>query len=260
MTSIEIKDLSLQLAGATIFKDVSISVSSNELVALVGPNGAGKTSILQCALGLQQPTSGQVLIDGKHISELTQLERARLVSYLPQMRPLSWPVQVRDVIALGRYAYGASVSELKGENKAAVRDAIAACGLTSLQHRHTDSLSGGELARVHCARAFAAKTPLLLADEPVASLDLRHQLNTLSLFRAHVDSGAGALVVLHDISLAARFCDRLIWLKDGRVHADGSPENTVTPERLADIFDIEASVEIRNGKPAIFVEKASVET
>jgi iron complex transport system ATP-binding protein len=188
------------------------------------------------------PSTGTVTINGKAIADLSPIERARLVSYLPQSRPLAWPIRVRDVVALGRYAYGASTTKLKGEDATAVAAAMHDCDLNHLADRRTDTLSGGELARVHCARAFAAKAPLLIADEPVASLDPSHQFQIMSLIRAYVYNGGGAVVVLHDIALAARFVDRLIWMKDGEIHANGGVEETLTTARMKQIFSVTAVV------------------
>ena len=145
-------------------------------------------------------------------------------------------------VALGRYAYGAAPGRLSAEDADAVDQAIRRCDLTDLTDRQTDTLSGGELARVHCARAFAADAPLLVADEPVAALDPRHQFRIMDIVRDYVDGGCGALVVLHDISLAARYATRIVWMKDSRIVADGSPEETLTPERLADIYGVRATV------------------
>ncbi|MEM8617125.1 MAG: ABC transporter ATP-binding protein, partial [Pseudomonadota bacterium] len=121
--------------------------------------------------------------------------------------------------------------------------AIAACDLISLTHRRADTLSGGELARMHCARAFAAEAPLLVADEPTAALDPRHQFRILDLIAEYVEQGGGALVVLHDIQMAARYASRLIWMKDGRILADGPPKETLTVERLQTVYDIRAKID-----------------
>ncbi len=242
MAEIKLNNVCLEAGGVRLLYDASASFRSGEFIALIGPNGAGKTTMLKCALALMAPSTGTVMLDGRTIADITPLQRARLVSYLPQSRPLAWPVRVRDVVALGRYAYGASITKLKGEDDAAVAEAMHDCDLDHLADRRTDTLSGGELARVHCARAFAAKAPLLIADEPVASLDPSHQFQIMALIRAYVDNGGGAVVVLHDIALAARFADRLIWMKDGEIHANGNPDETLTAARMKQIFAVNAIV------------------
>jgi len=156
---------------------------------------------------------------------------------------LAWPNTVRDVVALGRYSHGASLGKLNVMDAAAVDKAIADCDVAHLATRKTDTLSGGELARVHCARAFAAQAPLLIADEPVAALDPRHQFRVMDLIKGFVAQGSGALVVLHDIALAAQYADRLIWMKEGVIHANGSPIKTLSKQRLADIYGVNAKID-----------------
>ncbi|WP_375210521.1 ABC transporter ATP-binding protein [Hyphomonas jannaschiana] len=242
MAELLTKNLSVKAGTTTLVEDANLQLVPGELVALLGPNGAGKTSLLKAALGLEKRSAGFARLDGSDSAKLSPIERARRVAYLPQQRPLAWPNTVRDVVALGRYAYGAAPGRLSPEDAAAVDQAIQRCDLTELTDRQTDTLSGGELARVHCARAFAADAPLLVADEPVAALDPRHQFRIMDIVREYVDAGCGALVVLHDISLAARYATRIVWMKDSRIVADGAPEDTLTPERLADIYGVRATV------------------
>ena len=182
-------------------------------------------------------------MDGVPVRDFSPGERAQKIAYLPQIRPLAWPNQVRDIVALGRFSHGAALGRLKQDDAAAVDRAITACDLHHLIDRTADTLSGGELARVHCARAIATEAPLLIADEPTAALDPRHQFRILDLIKSFVDRGGGALLVLHDIELAARYATRLIWMKDGKIVADGTPSETLSAERLADVYDIEAHVE-----------------
>ena len=168
--------------------------------------------------------------------------RARHVAYLPQMRSLAWPMRVRDVVALGRYAYGAPISKLRAEDDAAVTTAMSAAHLNELRDRRADTLSGGEAARMHIARALASEAPFLIADEPTNSLDPRHQLRVMNMFRRHADNIGGAIVVMHDLTLAARFADRLVWMKNGAIVADGPLRETLTEERVADVFGVRCDV------------------
>lgn len=226
-----------------VLRSIDLRISQGELVVLLGANGAGKTSLMRCALGLAPISEGLASIGDMPAHRMTPVERAQRVSYLPQSRSLAWPVRVIDVVALGRYAYGATPGRLADEDRRAVNDALAACHLSDFAHRRADTLSGGELSRVHLARALAAQAPLLVADEPVAALDPRYQFDVMYGLQRYVrESGGGALVVLHDFSLAARFADRLVWLQDGRIVADGPPRVTLTPKRLRDVFAIEGRV------------------
>jgi iron complex transport system ATP-binding protein len=246
MSTLLVSDLSVRVGDRLLVDAASLRLSGGELVALLGPNGAGKTSLLRASLGLMRASSGSALLDGQDVARLSAMQRARRVSYLPQARPLAWPARVRDVVALGRFAHGASPQRLSAVDSEAVDQALTACDLVELAQRSMDTLSGGETARVHCARAMAAQAPLLVADEPTAALDPRHQFRVLSLIAGYAQSGHGALVVLHDVSLAARFATRLVWMAQGRVLADGPVEETLTEGRIAEAYGMRARVEGRS--------------
>lgn len=242
MTELIAEHLRVEVKGVTLVHDFSFSLKPGELVALLGPNGAGKSVALRAALGLSKRAGGGATLGGADTATLDPMTRARALSYLPQTRPLAWPNIVRDVVALGRYAYGATLGRLEGIDADAVAHALSACDITDLSARKADTLSGGELARVHCARAFAAQTPLMVADEPVSALDPRHQYRVMDLIADYVAKGGGALVVLHDIGLAARYAHRLIWMGDGRTIAEGPPKETLTEERLASLYGVKARI------------------
>ncbi|MEM9667423.1 MAG: ABC transporter ATP-binding protein [Pseudomonadota bacterium] len=243
MTELTVRDVSVKAGDAVLVEDASFRLARGEFVALLGPNGAGKTSLIRASLGLAVPTSGDARLDGEITSNLSPITRAQKLAYLPQIRPLAWPNTVRDVVALGRFSHGAVLGRLKRTDAEAVDRALAACDLSALANRNSDTLSGGELARMHCARAFAAEAPLLIADEPIAALDPRHQFRILDLIAEYVRQGGGALVVLHDIGLAARYASRLIWMKDGRILADGPPSETLTKDRLEITYGVRATVD-----------------
>ena len=243
MTELIATDLDYSVKGAGLVRSASFQLAPRDFIAILGPNGAGKTSLIRAALGLEKPTGGSATLKGQETHRISPIERARSIAYLPQVRPLAWPNIVRDVVALGRYSHGATIGRLKAKDREAVDKAIIDCDLSDLADRNADALSGGELARMHCARALAAKAPLLIADEPTAALDPRHQFRILDLIGQYVAQGGGALVVLHDIQLAARYASRLIWMKDGKIVADGSPRDTLTAERLNDVYGIKAKVD-----------------
>lgn len=228
-------------AAHPMLKDAHLTLRHDEVTMLIGPNGAGKTTLIRLLLGLLSPDSGTVAWDSDR-------PLAQTVAYLPQSRPLIWPQPVRDVVALGRFAYGGLPSRLSEADAAAVERAMAAADVTHLADRAADALSGGEAARVHLARALAAEAPYLIADEPAAALDLRHQHAVMALFRALAAEGRGVLAVVHDLSLAAAYADRLIWMQQGRIIADGAPADTMTTERLAAVFCVSARVENRDGR------------
>ncbi|MEM9841701.1 MAG: ABC transporter ATP-binding protein [Pseudomonadota bacterium] len=242
MTKLIATQLSVVVKDATLVRDASFSLAPGEFVALLGPNGAGKTSLIRASLGPQKPSGGGATLGGDETIDLRPIDRARRVAYLPQIRPLAWPNTVRDVVALGRFSHGAALGRLKARDAEAVDRALEACDLVRFANRRVDTLSGGELARMHCARAFAAEAPLLIADEPTAALDPRHQFRILNLIADYVAQGGGALVVLHDIELAARYASRLIWMKQGEIVADGPPSETLTAARLEAVYGIRAQV------------------
>ena len=241
MTKLSVESLSVTIDGTELVSLASFALTPGELVIMLGPNGAGKTLTLQHAIGLERPSGGSATLSGQDTHAMPPMTRAQYLTYLPQTRPLAWPLRVRDLVALGRFAHGMRLGKLSPEDENAIATAMQACDIAHLANRKASTLSGGELARVHCARAFAATTPLLIADEPVAALDPRHQFAIMNLFRAFVDQGGGALVVLHDITLAAKYADRLLWMKDGYLVADGTPADTLTPQRLAEIYGVQAT-------------------
>ena len=249
MANLVANAVSVTIDNANLLSDASITVSPGEFVALVGPNGAGKSTLLKAMTGTEAPTSGTVTLNDQPIASLSSQDRARTLAYLPQQRSVAWPLSVKDVVALGRYAWGGVPGNLSAIDEQAIQKALDAVDLHAFAHRRTDTLSGGEMARVHLARCLAAETPLILADEPLVSLDPLHQWQSMQIFADYVANGGGALVVLHDLALAARFASRIVWLNKGKIVADGSPIETVTEQRLADVYGVKA--QINNGIPHI---------
>lgn len=233
--------ISATLGERRVLDDISFDARPHELIGLIGPNGAGKSTLLRTIAGLLSPSDGTCLINGKDSGALRPRERARMLAYLPQARPVFWSVTARDVVALGRFAYGAPLSE-DAHDIAAVDHALRDADAADLAHRPVSELSGGELARVHLARALAGETPLLLADEPVTALDPAHQLAVMSMLRKKADEGRTVIAALHDLALAARYCTRLIVLQEGEIAADGAPKETLSPDLLAKVFNVRASI------------------
>ncbi|MBI1393771.1 MAG: ATP-binding cassette domain-containing protein [Alphaproteobacteria bacterium] len=255
MTSLSAEALSVYASppprGQPVVVKASVTLRPGEFVVILGPNGAGKTSLLRGLLGLAPYTEGMARIGEDAAAALSPAARARRVAYLPQARPLAWPAPVRDVVALGRYAWGGRIGRLGAADRAAVECALQACDLHPLADRSCLTLSGGELARVHCARVLAAETPLIVADEPTAALDPRRAFQIMDLLRAYVAAGGGALVVVHDVALAARYADRLIWMKEGGIVADGPTSATLSAARLGDVYGVRAEVD---GERVAFIE------
>ncbi|HVU52621.1 MAG TPA: ABC transporter ATP-binding protein [Polyangia bacterium] len=229
--------------GREVLRDVSFALSAGELVALCGPNGVGKSTLLRLLIGLHAPRAGRVALGGASLGSLRRREIARRVALLPQESPPDLPLTARETVALGRLPHLGRSEPERPADVAAVEAALAATDTAALAERPMTELSGGERHRVHLARALAQEAPVLLLDEPVAGLDLVHQLQALELLRATVGGAARAAVVaLHDLSLAARYCDRILLLAGGALRADAPPAAVLTPETLAGVFGVRAEV------------------
>ncbi len=237
MTDLRIDHLSIRRGGATLLNAVSLSAQGGEFIGVIGPNGAGKTTLLRAIAGLQKADAGAVLMNGAPVAGMRPLGRARVLAYLPQAREVHWAITAEAVVSLGRFAYGAP-HRLGTTDRAAVEAAFAAADCGSFRGRVVSTLSGGEQARIHLARALAAETPVLVADEPTAALDLRHALSIIALLRAKADAGGLVIAALHDLGLARRHCTRVIALDQGELAADGAPGSAISPDLLQRVFGV----------------------
>ena len=231
-------NLSVTLSGREVLHDVSLSLHRQQLVALGGPNGAGKTTLLRALAGLQSST-GAIHVAGDALASLSLRERAKRFGYLPQGHVVHWPLDVKDVVALGRYPHGATdPARLTSSDKAAVERAMLATDVVAFADRRVTELSGGERSRVALARVLAVEAPIVLADEPTASLDPRYQIDVMKNLRDVADSGVLVIVVTHDLGLAARFADTVLVMSDGRLAAQGAPQQALSDDIVADVFRI----------------------
>ncbi|MDR9488740.1 MAG: ABC transporter ATP-binding protein [Spiribacter sp.] len=234
MSLLALNGLSVELGERDVLFDISLTIEPSEVVGLIGPNGAGKTTLMRAALGLIAAT-GQC-----SLARLSAMERSKAVAWMPQERPIAWPIPVESLVMLGRMPHRGMGVVASDHDRQCVAEAIAQVGLRGFEQRPATQLSAGERTRALIARALAQQTPLIIADEPIAGLDPAHQISTMQTFAALADEGRAVFLSIHDLGLAARHCTRLVLLGEGGVVADGAPADVLTAEHLARIFNIEA--------------------
>jgi iron complex transport system ATP-binding protein len=221
----------------TVLHELSLRVETGEMLALIGPNGAGKSTALRVASGVLLPTRGEALLDGQPLRALAPKERARRVAVVPQEGPVPNGMFVHEMVALGRTPYVRALLGPTAQDRAAIEWAMSVAGVESFARRFVDELSGGERQRVVLARALAQQPRLLLLDEPTANLDLHHQVAMLELVRGlSREQGLGVIAAVHDLQLAALYCDRVALMNGGRLISHGSPEAVLTEPLLLEAF------------------------
>ena len=257
--SLVVSGLSVNKSGKAIVSDVSFTAPAGLVTGLVGPNGAGKSTLLSAILGLV-PANGTAQFEGHNLPAMPRRDRARMVAFVEQSASTEERLTVRDVVALGRIPHEpAWQSGPDPIDAAIVDDALAETGMTPFATRRFDTLSGGEQQRVHLARALAQQPRLLLLDEPTSHLDIRAQLQLLTLLRHKAAKGMTVLLALHDLNLAARFCDHLVVLSSGRLVAEGAPRAVLTPDLLASVYGVAARLVADPGssQPVIVYDAAA---
>ncbi|MFA9460436.1 ABC transporter ATP-binding protein [Thiohalorhabdus sp. Cl-TMA] len=249
--TLEARDLTLEQGSRTVVHGVSLDLEPGRVAGILGPNGAGKSTLLRALAGLHAPAGGEVRLNGERLSRLRGHDRARELGYLPQAATVHWPLSVERVVALGRLPHLGPWQRPGAEDGYAVDRALAATGVEGLRHRPVTQLSGGERARVLLARVLAGEPSTLLADEPVAGLDPYHQVHFMELVRDYAGQGRTVALVLHDLNLAARFCDRLYLLDEGALVAQGTPREVLDPRHLGEVFGIRAVYGEQDGEPYV---------
>lgn len=235
--------VTLAYDGAPVVADLDLAIERGRVTTLIGANGSGKSTVLKALGRVLRPTGGDVLLDGRPIRSLPTREVARQLAILPQKPLTPSATSVRDLVARGRHPHQGLLRSWTAADAEAVSAALEATGLAQLADRDAGALSGGQLQRAWIALVLAQQAPIVLLDEPTTFLDLAHQLEVLRLVRAvNRRHGTTVLMVLHDLSLAARFSDRLVVLGAGRVLADGDPWAVLTPQILKEAFGLDAMV------------------
>ncbi len=241
------ENLSVRRGGAVVVEGLSATLTPGAITAIVGPNGAGKSSLLLALAGLLEPAAGGALLDGEALAAMHPRTRAQALGYLPQTPDIAWDVAVESLVALGRLPW-------RDRGTGEVEAAIAALALEELRHRPVSQLSGGERARVLLARVLAGTPRWILADEPLAALDLAHQLGLIAHLKACAAAGQGVVVVLHDLAIAMNHADRVLVVKGGHLIADGAPRDALAPAVIAQGWEIAARWVGEPGKQALVVD------
>lgn len=235
---IEANDLNLQIGSKPLLKDVSLSIGQGEIIGLIGPNGAGKSTLLKVLANIMPADSGSYSFAGQAIGDYKEKQFAQQVGYLAQNATAHWPLQVRRLIELGRLPYQNFRQKLSAQDTQLIQAAIEKTETAHLLDRVVTTLSGGEQTRVFLARLFAAEPQVIFADEPIAALDPYHQLHIMEILRDHAKNGGTVVVVMHDINLASRFCDKMILMQEGEIRRFGNINELLADNVLTDTFRI----------------------
>ena len=236
--SLVIKNLNAGYGKTTVLNQINASAKPGELVGLAGPNGSGKTCLLKTLAGLITPDAGEVSFSGQSVHSLAPRVRAQYIAWLAQGRSAVWALSVRELVSLGRAPYRGRLGKFSTDDNDVVDQALVSAHCSELQNRRFDQLSGGEQARVLLARALAVGAPLILADEPTASLDPYFQISIMQSLRGEAESGKTVIASLHDLSLAKQFCDRIWVMNAGQLVANDKADRALSGAVLAEVFKI----------------------
>ena len=252
MTLFRIAKLSVDVPGRRLLDDVTLDLPAGRMIALIGHNGSGKSTLLRTLARQIAPAAGEVRFEDRPLGQWRPRDYARRLAFLPQHPPPAEGMTVRELVALGRYPWHGAMGRFSAADEAAVAGALDECGLRDLAGRIVDTLSGGERQRAWLAMMVAQAAHALLLDEPISALDIAHQVEVLSLVRRMChDQGRSPVIVLHDVNMAARFCDHVVALRGGRLAMQGTPADLMRPETLAAIYGLPMQVLAdASGRPA----------
>ena len=243
MSLLSARNLEYAIDGIPILRQVDFELAAGELVGLIGPNGAGKSTLLRLLTGIQLADSGSVDYDGQSLAQMSPQRRARQLGYLVQGARAHWPFSVEKVVGLGRLPYQKWWQQPDQEDRQKVEQALRITETLAYRNRVVTTLSGGEQTLVMLARIFASENRLIFADEPVAALDPYHQLHVMEILRQHAAAERAGVVVLHDLGLAARYCDRLYLMSHGEVDCCGSVNEVLTRDNIARVYGVDSRID-----------------
>ncbi|HEV7291124.1 MAG TPA: ATP-binding cassette domain-containing protein [Devosia sp.] len=241
--NLTIRDLTVRVGGKALIEDISLDVRTGKVTGLLGPNGAGKSTLMRAILGLTSIAAGAILYAGFDLLAMSRRDRAQMAAFVEQSHSADVHLSAREVVLLGRIPFQSIWQSVPSPDDGELATAaISAVSMSRFADRDFSTLSGGEQQRLHIARALVQQPQLLILDEPTNHLDVQAQLSVLHLLREKAAEGMTVLIALHDLNLAAGFCDDLVLMNKGRVVATGAPEAVLTPTRLKSVYDVSASL------------------
>lgn len=239
---VEVKGVSKQYGGKNVIEDISVTIAKRKITSFIGPNGAGKSTLLSIISRLISKDSGEVIIDGKEISQWDSKELAKKISILKQSNHINLRLTIRELVSFGRFPY--SQGRLSDEDWKYVDEAIEYMGLAEMQHKYLDQLSGGQKQRAYIAMVIAQNTEYILLDEPLNNLDMKHSVQIMKILRRLVNElGKTIVIVIHDINFASCYSDYIVALKNGKVIKEGATDDIIDSAVLHDIYDMAMSIE-----------------
>ena len=257
MRTLSVKDLQFSYDDNIVFDNVNLEFGKGEMIGLIGPNGAGKSTLLRLLMGLMAPGQGQVNLDGKCISRIRRRELAQHLTLVPQDSQVGYAFSVEELVAMGRNPWLGRFQPLGHEDVDIIQSAMEKMDIARFAKRPVNQLSGGERQRVFVARAIAQETPIIMLDEATANLDICHQLEILSLAKKLAQDGRTVIAAIHDLTMASRFCDRLLLLADNGLRADGGASEVLTEGNLRQYFKLHAEVYAQPGRPGLNITAIS---
>ncbi|WP_313613754.1 ATP-binding cassette domain-containing protein [Agrobacterium sp.] len=250
MNLFALSGVSYAVPGRQLIDNLDLTLQPGVVTALVGRNGSGKSTLLRMLSGQARPSAGSIAYQGRALNDWHQQELARDLAYLPQVTPPAEGMQLGELVALGRYPWRGALGRLRTEDRQAITSAIARCGLSHLTERLVDTLSGGERQRGWIAMMLAQGARTLLLDEPISALDVAHQVEVLGLVHDMCrETGLSAVIVLHDVNMAARYCDRVVALGGGKLLLNGPVSDLMTPQALMQVYGLDMTVAVQDGDP-----------
>ncbi len=241
--TLETDKLSYTYVGYPVLQDIDIKVNEGEILGILGPNGCGKTTLLKNLNKNLSPKGGKVLLDGEDLEEITKKDIAKRIAVVPQTNEVHFSFTVKDIVSMGRMPFQGLMEGMSRSDMDIVEESIARVGLTDYADRHINVMSGGERQRVIIARALAQTPDILLMDEPTLHLDINTQFDVLDLVRdLSRKDGLTVVIVSHDLGMVARYCDRVLLIKDHRILAIGTPEEVLTPENMDLVFGVDGEL------------------